>query len=46
MTFERGCRVDTTKWTYWKPLPKKKILKVTKQEIAKKFDVDEVEIIN
>lgn len=44
--FERGCGVGTTKWTYWKPLPKKKILKVTKQEIAKKFDVDEVEIID
>lgn len=44
--FERGCGVSTTKWTYWKPLPEKKILKVTKQEIAKKFDVDEIEIID
>lgn len=32
-------------WKYWKPIPKKKILKVTKEEIAAKFGVDEVEIV-
>ena len=45
-SFESGCGVNTTKWTYWKPLPKKKILKVTKKEIATKYGVDEVEIID
>lgn len=44
--FESGCGVNTTKWTYWKPLPEKKTIKVTKKEIAEKYGVDEIEIID
>lgn len=43
--FESGCGVNTTKWTYWKPLPEKKVIKVTMQEIAEKYGVDEVKIV-
>lgn len=36
----------TVGWKYWKPISEKKVIKVTMEEIAEKFDVDEVEIID
>lgn len=43
--FKYENRFMSCNWTYWKPIPEKKALKVTMQEIAEKYGVDEVQIV-
>ena len=35
----------TNNWEYWKPIPEKKVLEVTLEDVAKQFEVDEVKIV-
>lgn len=43
--FTSGNSFSITTWRYWKPLPKKETLEVTLEDVAKKFGVDEVKIV-
>lgn len=35
----------TNEWEFWKPIPEKKVLEVTLEDVAKQFEVDEVKIV-
>lgn len=37
--------IDVTTWGEWKPVPEKKVLEVTLEDVAKQFKVDEVRIV-
>lgn len=43
--FNSGEPFGTTTWDKWKPIPEKKVLEVTLEDIAKKYEVDEVKIV-
>ena len=42
--FEHGDKFGICEWRYWKPISKKKVIKVTKQDLTKN-GVDEVQIV-
>lgn len=43
--FNKGKPFDVTTWGEWKPIPEKKVLEVTLEDVAKQFKVDEVRIV-
>lgn len=43
--FKDGNTFMITAWRYWKPLPEKKVIEVTLEDVAKKYEVDEVKIV-
>lgn len=43
--FNKGKPFDVATWDEWKPIPEKKVLEVTLEDVAKQFKVDEVKIV-
>lgn len=43
--FNSGEPFGTITWNKWKPIPEKKVLEVTLEDVAKQFKVDEVKIV-